>query len=51
MAHGNLPAVGVARFEPRAGLAVDDDDFMAGLAQEPRGCGADDAGAKYYDFH
>jgi hypothetical protein len=49
--HRNLAAVGERGFQAGSGLAVDHGDFMAGLAEEPRGRDPDHAGTEYQDFH
>ena len=48
---GDLPAVGKAGFERRSWLPVDDDDVVAGLAQEPGAGDADHPGAEDKDAH
>jgi len=49
--HRDLPAVGETRFHAGRRLAIEHQDLVPRLAQEPRRGDADDAGAEDDDSH
>jgi hypothetical protein len=51
MARRDLPAVGEAGFARRAGLAIDHDDLMAILDEEPSRGDTDQTGTQHYNAH
>ena len=51
LADRNLAAIGIAGFDAGLRLAINHDDFMTGLGQEPGSGNSDNAGAQHHDFH